>query len=474
MKGDTFTSETEDADIMVDVQDARVLLQWPKGAEGKVLTPTDSDRSSWEGEKSPQHRVASAARQGRGAGQGPPYTSPLRQQARLQSPVSPSPVLQNAVAAASSGHLDSNPTQAVPVQVYEDAPSDEEKGNGEIAETQQTQISTQVATQNKHLLEASQGTTNSPLSDPPHDFSDNDEENDPIISSFGPFGANLQSRMENVNTISPLQHIGHSPDSRRRPLQPLKEESISPQRPGLGNKRRRLAQQEDIAAASNNTTDIANHIINQLAYSALSATPLSTLYEGMPSNLKYPKYLNGELFTTIMLESLLDTTACIGAVQRSGKDAAGKRLESEFYYVPEQDGDERRREVVTGLGGRGLRNCRKSHKVSQVNQLTFPTAWGNKRNWANGAQNSNISGGSRSEMYPIREVESRVNEIRLRTWICFTPTCLSKLAACAYTISVFLAPSSSSSSCIANGAHSCFRPLVFDLIWFGLISDSVA
>ena len=34
MKGDTFTSETEDADIMVDAQDARVLLQWPKGEDG--------------------------------------------------------------------------------------------------------------------------------------------------------------------------------------------------------------------------------------------------------------------------------------------------------------------------------------------------------------------------------------------------------------------------------------------------------
>lgn len=363
MKGDTFTSETEDADIMVDVQDARVLLQWPKGAEGKVLTPTDSDRSSWEGEKSPQHRVASAARSGRGLDRGPPFTSPLRQQARLQSPVSPSPALRNGLVPASSGSLDSNPPQAVPVQVYEDQPSDEEKADKEDAQTQQTQISTQVATQNKHLLELSQGTSTCSPSDPPHDFSDNDEENDPIISSFGPFGANLQSRMENVHAVSPLQHVGNSPGTRRRPLQPLKDESISPQRPSPGNKRRRLAQHEDVVAASDNSSDITNHIINQLAYSALSATPLSSLYEGMPSNLRYPKYLNGRLFTATMLESLLNNTACIGAVQRSGKDAAGKRLESEFYYVPEKDDDERRREVVTGLGGRGLRNCRKSHKV---------------------------------------------------------------------------------------------------------------
>ena len=329
-----------------------------------MLTPTDSDRSSWEGENSPQSRVASVARQSRVRRQGPPYTSPLRQQARLQSPVSPSPALHNAPVTAPSGYLDSNPPQSVPVQVYEDEASDEEKGDKENAQTQQTQISTQVATQNKYLLETSQDTTTSSLSDPPHEFSDNDEENDPIISCFGPLGANLQSRMENVNTFSPFQHATNSPESRRRPLRPLKEESISPQRPDSGNKRRRLAQQEDLAAASNDTSDITHHIINQLAYSALSATPLSTLYEGIPSNLKHPKYLNGEFFTITMLESLLNAAACVGAVQRSGKDAAGKRLESEFYYVPERDGDEKRKEVVMGLGGRGLRNCRKSHKVT--------------------------------------------------------------------------------------------------------------
>ena len=371
-KGDTFTSETEDADIMVDVEDARVLLQWPKGGEGKVLTPTDSDRSSWEGENSPRRRAAAAGEQPRQSGQGPHYRSPLRQQARLQSPVSPSPALQSAPLAAPTSFLDSNPPQSVPVQVYEDEPSDGEKGDKDYLLTQQTQISTQVATQNKYLLEASQGTTTSSLSDPPpHDFSDNDEENDPIISSFGPYGANLQARMENVNAISPLRRAHSSPESRRRPLQPLKEESISPQRPGSTKKRRHQTQPDDTAAAPQSTNDITNHIINQLAYSALSATPLSTLYEGIPANLKRPKHLNGELFTSAMLESLLNTTTCIGAVERSGKDAAGKRLESEFYYVPEMDSDERRREVVTGLGGRGLRNCRKSHKVIQSSLLSM-------------------------------------------------------------------------------------------------------
>ena len=393
MKGDTFTSETEDADIMIDVQDARILLQWPKMGEGKVLTPTDSDRSSWDSELSPRRRAAATAGQERRAGPGPPFTSPLRQQTRLHSPVSPSPALQRAPAPISSGFLDSNPPQTIPVKVYEDEPSDGEKdGEGDgIALTQQTQISTQVATQNKHLLEGSQCTSTSSVSDPPHEFSDNDEENDPIISSFGPFGANLQARMENVNAVSPLDRPHKSPESHRRPLQPLKEASISPQRPVSTGKRRRPEENsEESTVESFSAGHITTHIINQLAYSALSATPLSTLYEGIPSHLKHPKFLDGDLFTIAMLESLLDATACIGAVARSGKDAAGKRLESEFYYVPEMDSDEKRREIVTGLGGRGLRNCRKSHKVKTSTSL-FPEGWFGESD-ANECHYSNIFG----------------------------------------------------------------------------------
>lgn len=140
MKGDTFTSETEDADIMVDVQDARVLLTWPKH-ENKISTPTDSDStySIWDSENSPQP-IATAAARNR-----PLDTSPLRQQHRLQSPVSPSPATQ-AVHAQPSGQFSSNPPIPVPVQVYEDEPSDEEKGNTVAGSTQATQ-STQVASQ---------------------------------------------------------------------------------------------------------------------------------------------------------------------------------------------------------------------------------------------------------------------------------------------------------------------------------------
>jgi len=64
------------------------------------------------------------------------------------------------------------------------------------------------------------------------------------------------------------------------------------------------------------------------------------------------------------LRKLLNATACIGEIHREGKDAAGKPLESEYYYIPDEDTDaERRAAVVDGLRKPSLRNCRKQHKV---------------------------------------------------------------------------------------------------------------
>ena len=51
-------------------------------------------------------------------------------------------------------------------------------------------------------------------------------------------------------------------------------------------------------------------------------------------------------------------------MSREGKDAAGKKLESEYYYIPDEDKDEKRKEaVVNDLMKPGLRACRKQHKV---------------------------------------------------------------------------------------------------------------
>jgi len=65
------------------------------------------------------------------------------------------------------------------------------------------------------------------------------------------------------------------------------------------------------------------------------------------------------------LRRIIEATICVGTIPREGKDAAGKALESEYYYIPEADTDDSRRAaVVDGLRKPSLRNCRKQHKVS--------------------------------------------------------------------------------------------------------------
>ena len=324
-KGDSFTSETEDAGIMIDVQDARVLLHWPRH-ENKISTPTDSD-SPWDEENSPRQSIVAGIRRS-------PYQSPLRQQHRLQSPVSPSPAVQTAFISAAAF----NNVPIFPVHVYEDEPSEDEREKA-TAPAQATQ-STQHASQPFGVeVQASQ------LSalDEVNDFSDGNEENDPVVFSFGPHGANLMPRMESFTTRSP----------ERPPLRSITEATISPQH-RTGSKRKR-------ESAPNNP--VVDHVINQLAYSRLSSTPLSTLMDHLPQHLKAGAKKNAGL-SFEALKKMLDVTRCVGEVSREGKDAAGKPLESEYYYVAEMDPDEQRRDaVVDGLQKPGLRACRKQHKV---------------------------------------------------------------------------------------------------------------
>lgn len=62
-------------------------------------------------------------------------------------------------------------------------------------------------------------------------------------------------------------------------------------------------------------------------------------------------------------------------IRQGRQDAAGKRLESEYYYIPDKDEDEKRKEaVVTELMKPGLRACRKQHKVSERRALTKVTS----------------------------------------------------------------------------------------------------
>ncbi|KAK9372989.1 uncharacterized protein V1513DRAFT_433276 [Lipomyces chichibuensis] len=96
------------------------------------------------------------------------------------------------------------------------------------------------------------------------------------------------------------------------------------------------------------------HIIAHLAYSRLASTPLSELRSSLPITNTLPVEI---------LRTIIKRIPCVGVIQRQGKDASGKRLEEQYYYIPEHDDDEYRRAAVEELRGHpGIRSCRKVHK----------------------------------------------------------------------------------------------------------------
>ncbi|KAL2019869.1 hypothetical protein VTK56DRAFT_9131 [Thermocarpiscus australiensis] len=347
-KGDTFTSETEGAEIMIDVQDARVFIQWPRRDKDRDVLGHLSD-SSWD--ESPRPRI------GRDTGGLELHDSPLRRTARICSPDSPTP----AHVSTSSARLDNlmpggSEHDDVAVQIYEDASADE-KDLPELPDPVKADAS--FDTQATESFSSS-----SELSDPLSDGeNDPNEENDPIIHSFGPFGANLCGRLTSSSTFSPRkQHIARSllaegtaaaSNSSAEPLGPSNSNSTN------ANANPNISAATPASASglsSEEVETISNHVVNQLAFSRLSSTPLSTIMNNLPAEER-----NG--LSKEQLRIIIESTPCVGIIRRQGKDAAGKPLESEYYYTPELDTDEQRRLAVTdGLRKPTLRSCRKQHK----------------------------------------------------------------------------------------------------------------
>lgn len=327
-KGDSFTSATESAEIMLDVQDARVLIAWPiHERNSSVSARTDS---SWDDENSPKSRIGAISARGQAL-----QSSPLRLGGRLVSPESPTPANLPAGVTLASLFSDGDSIKP-PVEVYEDESSSDQELPAPKLESSQT------STQPDSPVEEFESSQLSELSEPENDP---DEENDPIIHSFGPFGANISSRMASFTATG-------SPEQLRRQLS---RDTPSPVKRS--------------ASESTNEAEIGpvvNHVVNQLAFSRLSSTPLSVILNNLPAALRgiSPNQEENLGLSKDDLHKLLTAAPCIGEIHREGKDAAGKALESEFYYIPDEDKDEQRRAaVVDGLRKPSLRNCRKQHKV---------------------------------------------------------------------------------------------------------------
>ncbi|KAI5868344.1 hypothetical protein GGS23DRAFT_545017 [Durotheca rogersii] len=322
-KGDSFVSETENADIMLDVEDARVMVHWPKRDRRESIANLSD--SSWD--ESPRSR-------GRANGPASDFlqSSPLRRQTRIQSPESPTPA-NNRPSSNLDDLLLANDTSE-PVQIYEDASGDEHEHLKSTPAVDVSFAQTEIA-----------NSFSSDLSDPDDDDNDPDEENDPIVHSFGPFGANLSNRLAAFTAASPKQ-------PRHKLLADVSAKPPTGQEP-----EEKFPDHVDADA-------VRNHVVNQLAFSRLSSNPLSGILNNLPAEEKKD-------LTKPTLRRIIETTPCIGVIARQGKDAAGQPLESEYYYISERDTDESRRVAVTdGLRKPSLRACRKQHKVfSPVREL---------------------------------------------------------------------------------------------------------
>jgi hypothetical protein len=340
-KGEVYVSENPDDEIMLDVQDTRVMIVWPTTTSGRKL-PWDSDDEASPTRQPAQDPFASS----------PPLVP--------RSPVSQSPIRQPNFGVFLGS------TSPAPVQVFEDADAGEEAPRARsVTPTPDniTFIRPNVpfsASRQSFSVRESEASFQSPFA---HDFSDGDEENDPVVHSFGPFGDNILPRFASFSAVTPTDP-GSVP--RRRPLLTAQ----SPQKRSI------------FESVLFQNSPIKNHVINQLAFSRLHSMPISTIHNNLPAELRacITKPSNDTTNSTDGddsgtstptpqlskqdLRMMMDSIACIGEIPRSGKDAAGKPLENEFYYVPEMDTNNARRDNVTsGMRGTGLRSVRKQHKV---------------------------------------------------------------------------------------------------------------
>jgi hypothetical protein len=338
------------AEIMLDILDTRVILAWPNQVKGLF-----GRASSWLN-TSPNRRSLNST--------DPFCSSPPR---LATSPPSsptkamlPSPVKEQVWAA----NL---------VQVYEDPSSDDVRAS--------------PSDQLKAL--------DLPPLPPPHapEYCENEnEENEPMVHTFGPFGSNLLKRLHSITATSPEP----SPPRKRAKLDadgdvsqissPLSSlASQSPSKPSRSIPASIPISVHAPVIKHANESPIKNHVINQLAFSRVHSTPISTIFKALPANLKHDNNKESGLeLTPAMLRTILEATPCVGEIAREGKDAAGKPLENEFYYNPEQDDNMMRKEtVMNGLGSTSIRAVRKNHKVS-IHLDLFETVKTNK--------DSNISG----------------------------------------------------------------------------------
>ena len=186
----------------------------------------------------------------------------------------------------------------------------------------------------------------------------------PSITPHTSFLVNMPVTPKKAAKREPLQLL----DTNKTPVSQLQEQrrrKLTTPSPKKNNKRKlksknvsEVSTQERLQQLQDKGVDVeslGNVLANHLAFSNVQQTPLGLL-----------QHVNSTISTLSRpeLRALLDAERCIGVIYRTGKDAAGKPLDEEYYYDLDGDSDRDRRQLVMSLkGGRtGLRSCRKVHK----------------------------------------------------------------------------------------------------------------
>ncbi|TQS37925.1 hypothetical protein Golomagni_01581 [Golovinomyces magnicellulatus] len=317
-KNDTFLSESEFSDVLIDTHDSRVLISWPERYQDSLM---GSLSDFGDDEYTPTNKKNEFNIHGADIS-----SSPIRSCFRVESPVSPCPRRRNPSVIV-AGNQDSDTPDVV--QVYEDIPPSPLNtpvyGNSSPTKSLKS-VSAYSSNQESELSEI--------------DSEIFDEENDPWVDSVG-----LNNDKLNARIISTARRNS-----------PIHENESS--------------LEATHCLSLTGYSDTIDHTVNQLAFSLKSSVPLSELYLQLPASLKNtpslePEKPESKALTKYKFQQLLNSSPCIGEISREGKDAAGKPLESEYYYILDEDQDEARRTAVQGLRKPSLRSCRKKHKLKQ-------------------------------------------------------------------------------------------------------------
>lgn len=339
-KGESFVSDNAAAHLMVDVQDTRVMLTWPLPAE-------ESGQAS-DAPKSPVEHPAKR----RLIDPDVLASSPPALSSKMRSPKSLSPrqplltTTFDSTFIASQGSIEDEA-----VRVYEDSDSADDLPR-EATPTPRGRI-TQDAGSRAVSIDAGISLSSSSLSEP-DELSEHDEENDPIVHSFGPYGENLLEKFSSFDPSGSPHALTETAKSSSNTL------------------RIKLVHAASASPRLFRESPVKNHIINQLAFSRVHSLPLSTIFSNLPGDLKCAAIKEDKpsdeasaqvSMTAAELKTLVTNVPCIGHINREGKDAAGKPLEDEYYYLPDLDEDQTRKTLVS-VGKPPMRSVRKQHKVS--------------------------------------------------------------------------------------------------------------